>query len=85
MLSAKLSKMPKLGVFDVVRIVFGLQALEDVAKGAFLIEYVGEVLNMQEYKGDWKEYASRSQKHSSFMTLNRMEVIDVCMTGNALH
>lgn len=38
MLIANLSKMPKLGVFDVVIIIFGLQALEDVAKGEFLIE-----------------------------------------------
>ena len=64
MLNTKLSKMPKLGVFDVVRIFFGLQALEDVAKGAFLIEYVGEVLNMQAYKVDQKEYDSRIQEHS---------------------
>lgn len=40
------------------------------------------MINMQEYKVDQKEYALRSQNHSSFMTLNRMEVIDVCMLGN---
>jgi len=61
---------------------FGLQALEDVAKGMFLIEYVGEVLDIQAYEARRKEYASRSQMHAYFMTLNRIEVIDACVKGN---
>lgn len=61
---------------------FELQALEDIAKGMFLIEYVGEVLDIQAYGARQKEYASRSQKHSYFMALNRIEVIDACVKGN---
>lgn len=68
--------------FQCGKICFGLQALEDVAKGRFLIEYVGEVLDISAYETRRKEYASRGQKHSYFMTLNRIEVIDTCVKGN---
>lgn len=68
--------------FQCGKICFGLQALEDVAKGTFLIEYVGEVLDISAYETRRKEYASGGQKHSYFMTLNRIEVIDTCVKGN---
>eukprot|EP01018_Ginkgo_biloba_P019132 Gb_19296 [translate_table: standard] len=61
---------------------FGLQVLKDISKGLFLIEYVGEVLDMEVYEARQKEYASRGQKHFYFMTLNSNEVIDACVKGN---
>ncbi|KAF3337732.1 histone-lysine N-methyltransferase ASHH2-like isoform X2 [Carex littledalei] len=61
---------------------YGLQLLEDVPAGRFLIEYVGEVLDMPTYEARQKEYASRGQKHFYFMTLNGGEVIDACAKGN---
>ncbi|KAF3337736.1 histone-lysine N-methyltransferase ASHH2-like isoform X2 [Carex littledalei] len=61
---------------------YGLQLLEDVPAGRFLIEYVGEVLDMATYEARQKEYASRGQKHFYFMTLNGGEVIDACAKGN---
>lgn len=72
----------KVQCFQCSKNCFELQALEDVAKGTFLIEYVGEVLDIQACGARQKEYASRSQKHSYFMTLNRIEVIDACVKGN---
>ncbi|XP_072969717.1 uncharacterized protein [Typha angustifolia] len=60
----------------------GLQLLEDVSRGQFLIEYVGEVLDIPTYESRQRYYASRGQKHFYFMTLNGGEVIDACAKGN---
>ncbi|XP_010471914.1 PREDICTED: histone-lysine N-methyltransferase ASHH2-like isoform X1 [Camelina sativa] len=61
---------------------YGLRLLEDVREGQFLIEYVGEVLDMQSYESRQKEYACKGQKHFYFMTLNGNEVIDAGAKGN---
>ncbi|OMO53331.1 hypothetical protein COLO4_36773 [Corchorus olitorius] len=61
---------------------FGLRMLENISAGHFLIEYVGEVLDMQAYEARQKEYAARGQRHFYFMTLNGSEVIDACVKGN---
>ncbi|EOA33541.1 hypothetical protein CARUB_v10019650mg [Capsella rubella] len=61
---------------------YGLRLLEDVREGQFLIEYVGEVLDMQSYETRQKEYACKGQKHFYFMTLNGNEVIDAGAKGN---
>ncbi|XP_065880732.1 histone-lysine N-methyltransferase ASHH2 isoform X2 [Euphorbia lathyris] len=61
---------------------FGLRLEEDIPKGHFLIEYVGEVLDMHTYEARQKEYAFNSHKHFYFMTLNGSEVIDACAKGN---
>ncbi|XP_002980990.2 histone-lysine N-methyltransferase ASHH2 [Selaginella moellendorffii] len=61
---------------------FGLKALENIAKGSFVIEYVGEVLDSRSFELRQKEYARQRQKHFYFMTLNSSEVIDACRKGN---
>ncbi|KAL3504286.1 hypothetical protein ACH5RR_034127 [Cinchona calisaya] len=61
---------------------YGLQLLEDVSEGQFLIEYVGEVLDMHTYEARQKDYAVKGHKHFYFMTLNGSEVIDACAKGN---
>ncbi|KAJ1387368.1 Zinc finger, CW-type [Sesbania bispinosa] len=61
---------------------YGLKAVEDVAKGQFLIEYVGEVLDMQAYEARQREYALKGHRHFYFMTLNGSEVIDASAKGN---
>ncbi|KAF5749066.1 histone-lysine N-methyltransferase ASHH2 [Tripterygium wilfordii] len=61
---------------------FGLQLQEDISKGQFLIEYVGEVLDMHAYEARQREYAAKGHKHFYFMTLNGGEVIDACAKGN---
>ncbi|KAJ9146222.1 hypothetical protein P3X46_028513 [Hevea brasiliensis] len=61
---------------------FGLRLEEDISKGQFLIEYVGEVLDVHTYEARLREYASKSHKHFYFMTLDGSEVIDACAKGN---
>ncbi|KAL5776836.1 hypothetical protein ACOSP7_009762 [Xanthoceras sorbifolium] len=61
---------------------FGLHSLENISIGQFIIEYVGEVLDMQSYEARQKEYAANYHKHFYFMTLNGSEVIDACAKGN---
>ncbi|KAF5202810.1 Histone-lysine n-methyltransferase ashh2, partial [Thalictrum thalictroides] len=72
----------KLGSFRCGKKGYGLQLLENVSRGDFLIEYVGEVLDLDAYEARQREYASRGQKHFYFMTLNGSEVIDACAKGN---
>ncbi|XP_068647220.1 histone-lysine N-methyltransferase ASHH2 [Aristolochia californica] len=61
---------------------YGLRLLENVSRGNFLIEYVGEVLDLHNYEARQRDYASRGQKHFYFMTLNGSEIIDACAKGN---
>ncbi|KAF5725302.1 histone-lysine N-methyltransferase ASHH2 [Tripterygium wilfordii] len=61
---------------------FGLQLQQDISKGQFLIEYVGEVLDLHAYEARQREYAAKGHKHFYFMTLNGSEVIDACAKGN---
>ncbi|RLN09371.1 uncharacterized protein C2845_PM11G07710 [Panicum miliaceum] len=49
---------------------YGLQLQEDVTEGRFLIEYVGEVLDIMSYESRQRYYASKGQKHFYFMALN---------------
>lgn len=61
---------------------YGLQVLEDISEGQFLIEYVGEVLDLPSYEARQKDYALKGHKHFYFMTLNGNEVIDASTKGN---
>ncbi|PIN14114.1 Histone-lysine N-methyltransferase [Handroanthus impetiginosus] len=75
-------KYAKLKWFRCGKKGFGLQAQDDISEGQFLIEYVGEVLDMHAYEARQREYALQGQKHFYFMTLNGSEVIDACVKGN---
>ncbi|EEC73388.1 hypothetical protein OsI_07633 [Oryza sativa Indica Group] len=72
----------KLGKFHTGKKGYGLQLKEDVSEGRFLIEYVGEVLDITAYESRQRYYASKGQKHFYFMALNGGEVIDACTKGN---
>ncbi|KAK1601876.1 hypothetical protein QYE76_016459 [Lolium multiflorum] len=61
---------------------YGLELQEEVSEGRFLIEYVGEVLDITAYEHRQRDYASKGQKHFYFMALNGGEVIDACTKGN---
>ncbi|XP_004502541.1 histone-lysine N-methyltransferase ASHH2 isoform X2 [Cicer arietinum] len=61
---------------------YGLKALERVAEGQFIIEYVGEVLDVHAYEARQREYALKGHRHFYFMTLNGSEVIDASAKGN---
>ncbi|CAI9754388.1 unnamed protein product [Fraxinus pennsylvanica] len=75
-------KYAKLKWFRCGKKGYGLQVVEDIADGQFLIEYVGEVLDMNAYETRQREYALKGHKHFYFMTLNGSEVIDACAKGN---
>ncbi|CAM8999654.1 unnamed protein product [Rhodiola kirilowii] len=61
---------------------YGLRSEEHICRGQFLIEYVGEVLDMCAYEARQKDYALNGHKHFYFMTLTGSEVIDACSKGN---
>ncbi|KAL0438140.1 UNVERIFIED_CONTAM: Histone-lysine N-methyltransferase ASHH2 [Sesamum latifolium] len=67
-------KYAKLKWFRCGKKGYGLQALEDISEGQFLIEYVGEVLDVHAYEARQREYALNGHKHFYFMTLNGSEV-----------
>ncbi|KAK3009978.1 hypothetical protein RJ639_012833, partial [Escallonia herrerae] len=75
-------KYAKLKCFKCGKKGYGLQLQEDLPKGQFLIEYVGQVLDMHAYEARQKEYALNGHRHFYFMTLNGSEVIDACAKGN---
>ncbi|KZV45935.1 histone-lysine N-methyltransferase ASHH2 [Dorcoceras hygrometricum] len=75
-------KYAKLKWFKCGRKGYGLQALDDIPEGQFLIEYVGEVLDVHAYQERQRTYALKGHKHFYFMTLNGSEVIDACAKGN---
>ncbi|CAO2834241.1 unnamed protein product [Amaranthus hypochondriacus] len=72
----------KLRRFNCGKKGYGLQVLEDISEGQFLIEYVGEVLDLHSYEARQKDYAAKGHKHFYFMTLNTNEVIDASVKGN---
>ncbi|KAK9510749.1 hypothetical protein O3M35_005471 [Rhynocoris fuscipes] len=67
-------KTPKKGL--------GLIASVAIARGEFLFEYVGEVLDQKEFRRRAKEYAKEKNKHYYFMALKADTVIDATSKGN---
>ncbi|XP_022240262.1 histone-lysine N-methyltransferase SETD2-like isoform X2 [Limulus polyphemus] len=61
---------------------WGLRSVEDVPSGSFVMEYVGEVLNPQQFKQRVKQYASDKNTHYYFMALKNDEIIDATTRGN---
>ena len=54
----------------------GLRALERIKEGAFIIEYMGEVVSAKDFKKRSHEYARAGNKHHYFMELNKNATID---------
>ena len=61
---------------------FGLFTTEDVKEGDFVIEYIGEVLEEEEYLRRKDQYAQCGQRHYYFMNIGNGEVIDAARKGN---
>lgn len=61
---------------------YGLQALEDLEPGQFVMEYVGEVLDFRLFKSRTKQYSKSGQQHFYFMAINPEEIIDATTMGN---
>ncbi|KAG1676074.1 hypothetical protein FOA52_014939 [Chlamydomonas sp. UWO 241] len=61
---------------------FGLFATEPIKAGSFIIEYVGEVLEEEEYLRRKEFYFEVGQRHYYFMNIGNGEVIDAAREGN---
>ncbi|CAL1543821.1 unnamed protein product, partial [Lymnaea stagnalis] len=62
---------------------WGLRAEEDMEeKGTFIMEYVGELLDYEEFVRRTKQYSKAGLKHHYFMALNADEVVDATLRGN---
>eukprot|EP00798_Chlamydomonas_sp_ICE-L_P005065 gene5065-34860_t len=61
---------------------FGLFSNKAVKAGQFLIEYIGEALEEDEYQRRKSFYQAVGQRHYYFMNVGNGEVIDACRKGN---
>lgn len=57
---------------------FGLFAVDPIKAGQFIIEYIGEVLEEEEYMRRKEFYQEVGQRHYYFMNVGNGEVIDAC-------
>jgi hypothetical protein len=60
---------------------YGLLALADLPTGAFVFEYVGEVIPRKTFLRRAKVYAQEGHRHFYFMSLQKDEVIDAQRKG----
>lgn len=61
---------------------FGMKAVNFIPAGDFIMEYVGEVLNSQQFEQRANEYSLDNNKHHYFMALRSDRVIDATVRGN---
>ncbi|KAJ2747985.1 hypothetical protein GGI20_000072 [Coemansia sp. BCRC 34301] len=60
---------------------FGLQALEDLDTGRFVMEYMGEVVTTTEFRKRSRVYQSEGIQHHYFMSIGHNKVIDATRKG----
>ncbi|CAO3565467.1 unnamed protein product [Mortierella alpina] len=60
---------------------FGLRAMEGLAAGTFVMEYIGEVLPHSSFVKRTREYSQMGVEHFYFMSLQSDEVIDATKKG----
>ena len=61
---------------------WGLKALVDLKPNTFLIEYVGEVIGLKEFKRRCEKYSAQNNQHFYFMSLYNDLFIDATRKGN---
>lgn len=61
---------------------WGLRSLEDIKKGQFVIEYVGELVDEEECNKRLVEMAARNDKNFYFLTIDKDTIIDAGPKGN---
>ncbi|KAJ2807693.1 hypothetical protein H4R20_001174 [Coemansia guatemalensis] len=71
----------KVRVIDAGRKGFGIQALEDLDTGAFVMEYMGEVVTDAEYHKRTRVYQTEGIQHHYFMSIGNGKVIDATRKG----
>ncbi|CAO3647561.1 unnamed protein product [Cunninghamella echinulata] len=60
---------------------FGLRALTDLPRNAFIMEYIGEVITNTEFIRRTRAYEMEGLQHYYFMTLKTDEIIDATKKG----
>ncbi|KAJ2852584.1 hypothetical protein IWW36_000213 [Coemansia brasiliensis] len=71
----------KVRIIDAGRKGFGMQALEDLDAGAFVMEYMGEVVTAGEFRKRARVYQSEGIQHHYFMSIGNGKVIDATRKG----
>ncbi|XP_054168749.1 histone-lysine N-methyltransferase NSD2-like [Oppia nitens] len=61
---------------------WGLRTLEDIKKGQFVIEYVGELIDEDECERRLKEMATNNESNFYFLTIDKDNIIDAGPKGN---
>lgn len=61
---------------------YGLRALEDIPSGAFIYEYIGEVIDETKFTKRMKQYEAEERRHFYFMMLQKGEFIDATCKGS---
>ncbi|XP_065176280.1 histone-lysine N-methyltransferase SETD2-like [Sycon ciliatum] len=61
---------------------WGLRAKADIAEGAFVLEYIGEVCSNQQFQERSARYHLDGRRHHYFMTLRTDEIIDATLKGS---
>lgn len=56
--------------------------MQPLASGAFIMEYVGEVVGPKDFRSRVKRYARDGHEHHFFMALKTDEIIDATCKGN---
>ncbi|KAJ2465985.1 hypothetical protein GGI02_004524, partial [Coemansia sp. RSA 2322] len=60
---------------------FGIQALEDLDTGRFVMEYMGEVVTTAEFRKRSRVYQAEGIQHHYFMSIGHNKVIDATRKG----
>lgn len=60
---------------------WGLRSSTAIEKGQFIIEYVGELIDCDEYKRRLKQLERQNEQHFYFLTLNANIIIDAGPKG----
>ena len=61
---------------------YGLKAANDLKANTFLIEYIGEVIGLREFKKRCEKYSEQNNEHFYFMSLHNDLFIDATKKGN---
>ncbi|XP_050438298.1 histone-lysine N-methyltransferase NSD2-like isoform X2 [Adelges cooleyi] len=61
---------------------WGLRILEDIKEGSFVIEYVGEVIDEEEFKNRCLEMQNQNEHNYYFLTIDNHRMIDAGPKGN---
>lgn len=72
----------KVEIFKTRKKGWGLRAITDLPPNAFIMEYVGEVIRLKEFRSRVKKYTKQKIKHHYFMALGSDEIIDATVKGN---